>query len=82
MDEKQLAKLVKKNMENASKPKNPTRKTYDATLDIDGTVRPVAGRTGAVDAVVISANGVGAIVDVQMEPELKSAAVAALPIRH
>jgi hypothetical protein len=34
MDEKQLAKLVKKNMEKASKPKVPTRKTYDATLDV------------------------------------------------
>ena len=34
MDEKQLAKLVKKNMEKASKPKAPTRKTYDSTLDI------------------------------------------------
>lgn len=38
MDEKQLAKLVKKNMEKASKPKTPPRKTYDSTLDV--TRRP------------------------------------------
>jgi hypothetical protein len=40
MDEKQLAKLVKKNMEKASKPKTPTRKTYDSTLDV--TRRPAS----------------------------------------
>lgn len=34
MDEKQLAKLVKKTMAKANKPKTPTRRTYDATLDV------------------------------------------------
>jgi len=34
MDEKQLAKLVKKTQAKASKPKGPTRKTYDSTLDV------------------------------------------------
>jgi hypothetical protein len=38
MDEKQLAKLVKKTQAKASKPKGPTRKTYDSTLDV--TRRP------------------------------------------
>ena len=38
MDEKQLAKLVKKLQEKASKPKGPPRKTYDSTLDV--TRRP------------------------------------------
>jgi hypothetical protein len=38
MDEKQLAKLVKKNMEKANRPKNPQRRTYDSTLDV--TRRP------------------------------------------
>lgn len=38
MDEKQLAKLVKKTQEKASKPKGPVRKTYDSTLDV--TRRP------------------------------------------
>jgi hypothetical protein len=33
MDEKQLAKLVKKTVAKASKPKTPTRRTYDDTLD-------------------------------------------------
>src|SRR5690242_16818818 len=31
MDEKQLAKLVKKTQAKASKPKGPVRKTYDST---------------------------------------------------
>jgi hypothetical protein len=38
MDEKQLAKLVKKTQAKAAKPKGPTRKTYDSTLDV--TRRP------------------------------------------
>jgi hypothetical protein len=38
MDEKQLAKLVKKTVAKASKPKTPPRRTYDATLDV--TRRP------------------------------------------
>ena len=38
MDEKQLAKLVKKTVAKASKPKTPSRKTYDSTLDV--TRRP------------------------------------------
>lgn len=38
MDEKQLAKLIKKTVAKASKPKSPPRKTYDSTLDI--TRRP------------------------------------------
>lgn len=35
MDDKQLAKLVKKTVEKASRPKAPQRRTYDATLDIN-----------------------------------------------
>jgi hypothetical protein len=38
MDEKQLAKLVKKTVAKAAKPKTPPRKTYDPTLD--ATRRP------------------------------------------
>lgn len=38
MDEKQLAKLVKKTVAKASKPKTPPNKTYDRTLDV--TRRP------------------------------------------
>ena len=38
MDDKQLAKLVKKTVAKASKPKGPQRKSYDSTLDI--TRRP------------------------------------------
>jgi len=38
MDEKQLAKLVKKTVAKAAKPKTPPRKTYDSTLDV--TRRP------------------------------------------
>ena len=38
MDEKQLAKLVKKTVAKASKPKAPHRRTYDSTLDV--TRRP------------------------------------------
>ena len=38
MDEKQLAKLVKKTVAKASKPKVPQRRTYDSTLDV--TRRP------------------------------------------
>ena len=38
MDEKQLAKLVKKTVAKASKPKSPQRRTYDSTLDV--TRRP------------------------------------------
>lgn len=38
MDEKQLAKLVKKTVAKASKPKTPPRKSYDSTLD--ATRRP------------------------------------------
>ena len=34
MDDKQLAKLVKKTVAKASKPKSPQRKTYDSTLDV------------------------------------------------
>jgi hypothetical protein len=34
MDEKQLAKLMKKTMAKASKPKTPPRRTYDQTLDV------------------------------------------------
>lgn len=33
MDEKQLAKLVKKTVAQAAKPKKPPQKTYDSTLD-------------------------------------------------
>ena len=33
MDEKQLAKLVKKTVAKASKPKNAQSRTYDSTLD-------------------------------------------------
>lgn len=38
MDDKQLAKLVKKTAAKASKPKAPGRRTYDSTLDV--TRRP------------------------------------------
>ena len=38
MDDKQLAKLVRKTVEKASRPKGPQRRTYDATLDV--TRRP------------------------------------------
>jgi len=38
MDDKQLAKLVKKTVAKASKPKAPPRRTYDSTLDV--TRRP------------------------------------------
>lgn len=38
MDDKQLAKLVRKTVEKASKPKTPPKRTYDATLDV--TRRP------------------------------------------
>ena len=38
MDEKQLAKLVKKTVAKAQRPKGNTNKTYDATLDV--TRRP------------------------------------------
>jgi hypothetical protein len=38
MDEKQLAKLVKKTMGKAARPKTPPNKTYDPTLD--ATRRP------------------------------------------
>jgi hypothetical protein len=38
MDEKQLAKLVKKTQAKASKPKGPVNRTYDSTLDV--TRRP------------------------------------------
>ena len=38
MDEKQLAKLVKKTVAKAEKSKKGKRKTYDATLDV--TRRP------------------------------------------
>ena len=38
MDEKQLAKLVKKTVAKASQPKSPPRRTYDSTLDV--TRRP------------------------------------------
>lgn len=34
MDEKQLAKLIKKTVAKANKPKAQPRKTYDSTLDI------------------------------------------------
>ncbi|HXT18943.1 MAG TPA: hypothetical protein VN706_25175 [Gemmatimonadaceae bacterium] len=34
MDEKQLAKLMKKTMAKANKPKASQRRTYDATLDV------------------------------------------------
>jgi len=33
MDDKQLAKLVKKTVAKAAKAKTPPRKTYDSTLD-------------------------------------------------
>ena len=33
MDDKQIAALVRKNAAKAMRPKNPQRKTYDATLD-------------------------------------------------
>lgn len=42
MDEKQLAKLVKKTVAKASKPKATPRRTYDPTLDI--TRRPENAR--------------------------------------
>jgi hypothetical protein len=38
VDDKQLAKLVKKTVAKASKPKVPQRRTYDSTLDV--TRRP------------------------------------------
>jgi hypothetical protein len=38
MDEKQLAKLIKKTVAKANRPKNPGGKTYDSTLDV--TRRP------------------------------------------
>jgi len=38
MDEKQLAKLVKKTVAKAAKPKAAQRRTYDSTLDV--TRRP------------------------------------------
>lgn len=38
MDEKQLAKLVRKTVAKASQPKTPPRRTYDSTLDV--TRRP------------------------------------------
>jgi hypothetical protein len=38
MDDKQLAKLVRKTVEKASKPKRPPGRTYDSTLDV--TRRP------------------------------------------
>jgi hypothetical protein len=38
MDEKQLAKLVRKTVAKAAKPKVPQRRTYDSTLDV--TRRP------------------------------------------
>lgn len=38
MDEKQLAKLVKKTVANAGKAKKGPRRTYDSTLDV--TRRP------------------------------------------
>jgi len=38
VDDKQLAKLVKKTVAKASKPKAPPRRTYDSTLDV--TRRP------------------------------------------
>jgi ABC-type sulfate transport system substrate-binding protein len=41
MNEKQLAKLVKKISGQAAKPKRPPRKTYDAALD--ATQKPEAG---------------------------------------
>lgn len=40
MDEKQLAKLVKKTMAKANKPKTPPRRTYDATLDVTRPKEP------------------------------------------
>jgi hypothetical protein len=42
MDEKQLAKLVKKTVAKANKPKNGPRRTYDSTLDV--TRRPETAR--------------------------------------
>jgi len=42
MDEKQLAKLVKKTVAKASKPKNGPRPTYDPTLDV--TRRPASAK--------------------------------------
>jgi len=38
MDDKQLAKLVKKTVAKAQRPKNLQRRTYDSTLDV--TRRP------------------------------------------
>ncbi len=38
MDEKQLAKLVKKTVAKANQPKRPQNRTYDPTLDV--TRRP------------------------------------------
>ncbi len=38
MDDKQLAKLVRKTVEKASRPKAQQRRTYDSTLDV--TRRP------------------------------------------
>ena len=42
MDDKQLAKLVKKTVAKASKPKSQPRKTYDSTLDV--TRRPTTDK--------------------------------------
>ena len=42
MDEKKLAKLVRKTVAKANKPKNSPRRTYDSTLDI--TRRPETER--------------------------------------
>ena len=38
MDEKQLAKLIRKTVEKAQRPKGNTNRTYDSTLDV--TRRP------------------------------------------
>ncbi len=42
MDDKQLAKLVKKTVAKAAQPKKEPRKTYDPTLD--ATRRPVSAK--------------------------------------
>lgn len=42
MDDKQLAKLVRKTVEKASKPKTPPRKSYDSTLDATRPAEPDA----------------------------------------
>jgi hypothetical protein len=49
MDEKQLAKLVRKTVEKAQKPKKEHGKTYDPTLDV--TRRPRTDKDDEADEI-------------------------------